>query len=110
MVVDLGDDVAVEQVGDRLGERAPLVGVEQLEQVGDVGGMERLDQGARALGVAGLEPLDHLADEFGLQPVVLVERVALLGRAASALGRVGCRSRPSRVPMPAVGQASRGLT
>ena len=35
--------------------------------------MERLDQRARALVVARLDPLDHLADEFGLQPVVLVE-------------------------------------
>ena len=72
-VVHLGEHVAVEQVGERGGERAPVVAVDQLEQIGDVGRVERLDQGAHALVVAGLDPLDHLADEFGLQPVVLVE-------------------------------------
>ena len=72
-VVHLGEHVAVEQVGERGGERAAVVAVDQLEQIGDVGRVERLDQRARALGVAGLDPLDHLADEFGLQPVVLVE-------------------------------------
>ena len=51
-------------------------------------GMERLDQGARALGVAGLGPLDHLADEFGLQPVVLVEP-ALAGAAAASASASG---------------------
>ena len=74
-VVHLGEHVAVEQVGQRRGERAAVVAVDQLEQVGDVGRVERLDQRARAFGVARLDPLDHLADEFGLQPVVLVEPV-----------------------------------
>ena len=59
-VVHLGEHVAVEQVGERGGERAPVVAVDQLEQVGDVGGMERLDQRPRAFVVAGLDPLDHL--------------------------------------------------
>ena len=88
-VVHLGEHVAVEQIRQRRGERAPFVAVDQLEQIGDVGGMERLDQGAHALGVAGLGLVDHLADEFGLQPVVLV--MAALDRegARGALFRFG---------------------
>ena len=73
MLVHLGEHVAVEQVGDRRGERPAVVAVDQLEQIGEVGRVERLDQGAGAVGIAGLDPLHHLADIFGLQPVVLVE-------------------------------------
>ena len=83
-VVHLGEDVAVEQVGERRGERAPLVAVDQLEQIGDVGGMERLDQRAHALGVAGLGLVDDLADEFRPQPVVLV--VAAFDRRSARAG------------------------
>ena len=79
-VVHFGENVAVEQVGDRGGERAPVVAVDDLEQIGDVGRVERLDQRSRAFGVAGVDTLHDAADEIGLQPVVLVELV---------LGRVG---------------------
>jgi hypothetical protein len=49
VVVELGDDLAGHQVGDRRGELRPLLALEQLEQIGDVRRVERLDQfvGAR---------------------------------------------------------------
>ena len=89
IIVHLGEHVGVEQVGYRLGERRALFVRRQLEQIGDVGRMERLDQRARALGIAGLDRVEHGADEFGLQPVVLVELLVL---GFVGLGRVRSRS------------------
>jgi hypothetical protein len=71
MLVHLGEHVSVEDLGERGGERRTVVG--QFEQIGDVGGVERLDQRARPLVVAGFDQRHHLIDEFGLQPVVLVQ-------------------------------------
>ena len=51
-------------------EDPPLVAVDELEQIGDVGGVERLDQLAHALGIAGGRALHDAADEFVTQPVV----------------------------------------
>ena len=104
LVVHLGEHVAVEDVGERRGERAPVVAVDQLEQVGDVGGMERLDQSARALGVAGL----------GLRRSPRGRNRAAAGRPRRGgsrpegwrapllrFRRRGCRSRSSRFSWPA---------
>ena len=106
MLVHLGEHVAVEHVGERRGERAAVVGIEQFEQIGDVGRVERLDQGAGAVGVARLDPRHHRADEFGLQPVVLVEPVAcaamcLGGRGFGGRFEFAFAHRPSPpVPLP----------
>ena len=54
-VVHLGEHVAVEQLGERGGERAALLGRRQLEQIGEIGRVERRDERARALGIAGLD-------------------------------------------------------
>jgi hypothetical protein len=45
----------------------------QLEQIRDVGGMERLDQRTCRALVAILDRVEYGTDEFGLQPVVLVQ-------------------------------------
>ena len=87
MLVHLGEHVAVEQIGDRRGERPAVVAVDQLEQVGEVGRVERLDQGAGALGIARLDAVHHLADIAGLEPVVLVEP-AFGPRAGRSAGQI----------------------
>ena len=50
-------------------------------------GMERLDQLARGLVVAGVDRVEHLVDEFRAQPVLLVDRIGIgrriLGGAAA---------------------------
>jgi hypothetical protein len=78
-----------QEVGDRRGELAPLVALEQFEQVGDVGGVERFDQLVGAAVVVRLERLDHRIDELRLEQVVLVELLVLLaGRVGFQLGEV----------------------
>jgi hypothetical protein len=64
-VVHLGEHVAVEQVGRSRApaRRGPRRG--QLEQIGDVGGVERLDERARAFGVAGIDRVEHRATNSG---------------------------------------------
>ena len=84
VIVHLREDVGVEQVADRVGERGAVLLRGQLEQVGDVGGVERLDQRARAFGVAGLDRVEDGADELGLEPVVAVQ----LGLGVSMLGKL----------------------
>ena len=75
VIVHLGEDVAVEQVLERLGEAAAILVRGQLEQVGDIGGVERFDQRARRLVVAVGDRVEHRADEFGTQTIVLVQLV-----------------------------------
>ncbi len=99
IIVHLGEHFAVEQIGNRLGERGARVGREQFEQIGNVGRVERFDQGARAFGHAVIHRIEHGADEFGLQPVILIE----LCRLGCGFGKFGlahdgppcpCRSCP----------------
>ena len=51
----------------------------QLEQIGDVGRMQRLDQRTRRLVVAVLDRIEHGPHKFGTQMVVAVELVFGLG-------------------------------
>jgi hypothetical protein len=98
-VVHLGEHVAVEQVGERGSERAPLVAIDELEQVGDVGRVERLDQRARAFRVARFDAVQHAAHELGLQPVVLVKRSPVWECATGAF-EFAVAHRPLRALVP----------
>jgi len=60
--------------------RGRLLAVEQLEQVGDVGRVQRLDQLVDAGFVALFERGYDRIDELRLEPVVLVELVAVIVR------------------------------
>lgn len=75
IIVHLGEHVGVEQIGQRLGERPAILVRGEFEQIGDIGGMERFDQRARRVIVAGLDRVEHRTHEFGLQPVVLVQLI-----------------------------------
>ena len=87
-IVHLGEDVAVEQFGESGGERPPVAAVDQLEQIGDVGRVERLDQERARLRRRRPRPAPSPRGQFGLQPVVRVEprlgRRALPRRAVSS--------------------------
>ncbi len=63
-IVHLGEHVAVEQLGERGGKRAAGLGRSKLEQVGDIGRVERSDEQPRAFDVPALDPIDHGIDEF----------------------------------------------
>ena len=95
VIVELGDDLDAHQVADRAGQRAALVAVDQLEQVGDVGGVERLDQGVDRVVLARFQRFFYPADEIGLEPVLLVEvrRCPRRPRATPAPPQRRCRSR-----------------
>src|SRR3546814_15489289 len=69
IIVHLGEHLAVEQIGDRLGERGAALARRQFEQIGDIGGVERLDELADGLVVALTNRIEHGIDEFGLEPI-----------------------------------------
>jgi hypothetical protein len=72
VVVEFGDHFRGHQVGDRRGQLVALFALEQFEQVGDIGGVERFDQLVHRLGVAVLQ---RLLDGFD---ILLLERVFLV--------------------------------
>mgnify|MGYP006910153000 CR=1 FL=1 len=51
-----------------------------LEQIGDVGRVERLDEIAHAAIVAGIHRVEHLAHKFRLQAIILVKLADGRGR------------------------------
>ena len=88
-VVQFGEHVGADDPGQRLDQPFALVGAGKLDQIGDVGGVERLDQPARGLVIAGLDRVEHLVDEFRAKAVFLVDvmRVAACFRWRSARSR-----------------------
>ena len=102
MLVHLGEHVGVDDPGERFDQPLALVARGKFDQVGDVGRMERLDQLARGLVVAGVDRVEHLVDEFRPQPVFGVHRalVSLGHRARRARRRYSrsrsCASLPTR--------------
>ena len=73
-VVQLGEHVRADDPGKRLDQPFALVAPRKLDQVGDVGRVERLDKLARRFVVAGLDRIEHLVDKLGTEPVFLVDR------------------------------------
>ena len=122
MLVELGIDVGVDDFGQRRDQPLALVGGGQLDQIGDVGRMERLDHRARGFVVARLDRIEHARDEVRPQPVILVEHLGALhvGRGGSWMpgSRVGaamsslsliCHSLPKRVA-PSYGRTASGAS
>ena len=72
MVVEFGDDLARHQVGDGGGQFAALVAGQQFQKVGDVGGVQRLDQIVGRIDMAQLQRFGHAVHEFGLEDIVFV--------------------------------------
>ena len=95
VIVHLGEHVAVQQVRDRMGQRRALIARRQLEQIGDVGGVQRLDQRAGALRLA--RPLRRRAPR-ARNPGGADRRRPARFRYRSSAHRFGYRSsgRPSR--------------
>ena len=93
VIVEFGDDVAGHQIADRGGELRALARFEQLDQVGDVGGMERLDQIVNRALVAGCQRNVNRADKRRLQPVFPVVPLVIDAVVRAHLGgnRLWCR-------------------
>jgi hypothetical protein len=89
MIVELGDDLDAHQVGNGAGEGAALVAVDQFEQVGNVGWVERLDQVIDPVRLARIQRITHAAHEFGLERVFLfVEHLLETRRFARESGNI----------------------
>ena len=79
IIVHLGEHVAVEQVGDRARPAAARssCGVSSNRSAMSAGWSGSTSARARLV-VARLDRVEHRADEFGLQPVVLVELIGVV--------------------------------
>ena len=64
---------------------AAMFGCQEPHQIGDVGRMEVLEQGAQSLAVAVVSGIDDLFDEGGRQDVVLIKGRMVLDKAVTAL-------------------------
>ena len=76
VIVEFGEDLAAHQVRDRLGQRHALVGIDQFEQIGDVGRVQRLDQRVDFVDLAGFQRRAHPAHEVTLQMIVRIKALA----------------------------------
>ena len=79
IIVHFREHVGADDPGERLDQAFALVARGELDQVGDVGRVERLDEPARGLVVAGVDRVENLVDEFRAQPVFLVDHRAGAG-------------------------------
>ena len=75
MIVEFGEDLAAHQIADRSGQRRAIGGVDQFEQIGDVGRVQWLDQFVNQPGFARFERSADAPDEMLFERVLLVEPV-----------------------------------
>jgi hypothetical protein len=86
-IVHLRQHVAVEQLGKCCGERAARIGRGKLEQIRDVGRVERRHEQPRALDVAAFHAIDHGIDELRGQSILgVVARLGGRGRIDQSIG------------------------
>src|SRR5574338_260621 len=79
-IVHLREHVRADDPGERLDQPLALVVGGELDQVGDVGRVERLDELARGPVIAGLDRVEHAADELGPKPVLGIDDGARIAR------------------------------
>ena len=72
VLVQLGIDVGVDDVGERSDQAFAFVAGGKLDQIGDVSRVQRLDQLARGFVVARVDGVEDALDEVRPQPVLLV--------------------------------------
>ena len=65
IIVEFGKHVRADDPGEGLDQAIALIAPGKLDQVGDVGGMERSDQFARGFIVACFDSVENLLDERG---------------------------------------------
>ena len=94
MVIKLREHVGADDPGERLDEAFALVAAGKLDQVGNVGGMQRLDELAGSLVVALVDSVEHAFDELGPKPVLLVHHRMISGFDVGNSG--GCAAKSSR--------------
>ena len=89
IIVHLGQHLAGQARTQRGGERQPVAFGHQLDQVGEVGGVQRFGQSLDERIVALVGGIDHVAHEGGFEPVVLVQPVGRVGGERFGGERVG---------------------
>ena len=70
--VHFREHVGADDPRQRLDQPLALVRSGKFDQVGDVGGVERLDEAASGLVVARLNRIEHLVDEGRTKPILFV--------------------------------------
>ena len=73
VIVHLREHVGADHPGERLYEPFALVVPGKLDQIGDVGGMERLDKLPRGLVVARLDRIEHAGHKPRAQPIFVID-------------------------------------
>ena len=79
VIVEFGQHVGADDAGERLDQPLALVPLGELDQVGDVGRVERLDEPASGLVIALVDRIEDAVHEFRAQAVFLVDRGAVGG-------------------------------
>ncbi len=100
IIVHLRQHIGRQKVAEHGGEHRAFVGAGEFEQVGDVGGVEAPDAFARGFGFTRFGKVDDIADEFGFQPVVLVEFGFAVGVDQHVVGRQGIFAFVHRAVLP----------
>lgn len=98
IIIEFREHFGADKITQRGDHITALVRRGQLDQVGNVRGVERGDEFARAFAIARLHRVTHGGDICGLQPIVLVMPGFLGGdglfhEAAVVSGMVGARGR-----------------
>ena len=76
VIVHFREHVGPDDSGERFHQAFALVARGKFDQIGDVGGVQRLDQLARGLVVARIDGIEDLVDELWPEPVFIVDRGA----------------------------------
>ena len=94
MLVHFREHVGADQIAERVGQRRAFVGVDQLEQIRDVGVVERIDQFLGEGAIIVLYRLGNRADKFVGQAVVFVKHVFAFDDGVWSVVDLGHRDAP----------------
>ena len=98
IIVHFRKHVGVDDFGQRLDQAFALVAGGEFDQVGDIGGVERLDQLAGGGVVPGLDRIEHPLDELGPQPVLGIHHRFAVPLVSSLPASCDCLSASSWPP------------
>ena len=73
VIVDFGEHIAAHQITQRPRQIATIAARGQFEQIGNVGGVQRLREPIRVFAAVFVNRVEHRADEVRQQPVVFIQ-------------------------------------
>jgi peptidylprolyl isomerase len=74
VIIHFGEHIGADDAGERFHQPLALVARGKLDQIGDIGRVQRLDELARGLVIALVDGIEHPIDELRPQPVLFVDR------------------------------------